>query len=135
MALNRVSRAPERYLETRPDGERASVRVSLGGVARLCAEWSRPLGRPTARLGLARGGEARAETGGRSRALVQEAKEPYVSAMARHIQALAGRLRDGGRGSETAHPARDLLRVLEAGDESARIREAVWLAGPRGRDA
>jgi predicted dehydrogenase len=54
--LNRVSHAPERYLEMRLDCEKASLRLSLGGVARASVEWSNRLGRPAGRLSFVRGG-------------------------------------------------------------------------------
>ncbi|HUG37325.1 MAG TPA: Gfo/Idh/MocA family oxidoreductase [Candidatus Limnocylindrales bacterium] len=135
LALNRVSHAPERYFEMRLDCERASLRISLGGVGRVSADWSRRLGRPTARFGLARGGEARVEAGGRSRVLVREPKDPYVSATTRHLEVLTERLRAGGRDARAARGAGDLLRIVEAGYESARTGETVWLAPPSSVDA
>ena len=38
--FNRISHAPERYMEMRLDCEEASVRMSLGGLARAGVEWS-----------------------------------------------------------------------------------------------
>ena len=64
LMLNRVSRAPERYLEMRIDCEKASLRISFGGLARASLSWSRSLGRPAGRFSLVRGGEARLESGG-----------------------------------------------------------------------
>ena len=130
LLCNRISHAPERYLEMRLDCERASLRLSLGGVARLGAEWRGRSRRPTARLALARGGEARVESCAGSRVLVREGREPYVTATARHIEALAERIRDGRPGVESARRARDLLRLVEAGYESARTGQTVKLASP-----
>ena len=53
-----------------------------------------------------------------------------MTATARHIEALAERIRDGRPGVESARRARDLLRLVEAGYESARTGQTVKLASP-----
>src|SRR5713226_5876242 len=92
LAMNRVSHAPERYLEMRLDCERASLRLSLGGVARASVAWSGRLGRPTARASFVKGGEAREESGGRSVAYVKEKSPAVMSATARHLERFVAQL-------------------------------------------
>lgn len=127
IAFNRVSRAPMRYLEMRLDCERASVRVSLGGVARASAGWSAELKRPTFRLSAVRGGEARAESGGRSRLLAVEKKPAFASATATHLSHFIAEIKAGRTSNEDARHAREILRIALAGYESARRGETVWL--------
>ena len=55
-SFNRITHAPEKYLEMRLDCEQASLRISLGGVARVSVEWSRQAGRPVFKAGLLKGG-------------------------------------------------------------------------------
>lgn len=123
--LNRVTHAPERYLEMRLDCEKASIRVSLGGVARASVEWSRRAGRPVFRAGLLQGGEARVEEGGKSRSLVRQREAGYMPATAAKLSAFAERIRLGQVGTDSAEHAREVLRISLAGYESARTGETV----------
>src|SRR6185437_11668776 len=84
--FNRVTEAPEKYLEMRLDCERASLRLSLGGVARIAVDWSRRAGRPVLRSGLVRGGQARAEAGGRSWVYANARRTEFASATAEHLR-------------------------------------------------
>jgi predicted dehydrogenase len=131
-AFNRVSHAPMRYLEMRLDCREASLRLSLGGVARLSLEWSAERRRPTLRASLARGGEARVERGGESRTIWREARPGFAAATAGQLREMIAAIRDGHVGLERAEHARELLRVVFAGYESARAGETVWLTA-RGR--
>ena len=68
LVMNRVSHAPERYLEMRVDCHDASIRISLGGVARLAFDWSKPLGRQSGRQSRTpRSGRPHRATGNRER--------------------------------------------------------------------
>jgi predicted dehydrogenase len=130
-AFNRVSHAPMRYLEMRLDCRAASLRLSLGGVARVSLEWSAERRRPTLRASLARGGESRVERGGASRTICREARPAFASATAEQLREMIGEIRAGRAGLEGAEHAREVLRVVFAGYESARTGETVWLT-PRG---
>jgi predicted dehydrogenase len=130
LLCNRISHAPERYLEMRVDCEKASFRLSFGGVARAAVDWSRVLGRPIARLSLVKGGEARVEANGRSRVIVSERTEGRAAATARHLQQLLNALTNGTASNDQAGHARELLRIVRAGYESARTGETVWLQRP-----
>jgi predicted dehydrogenase len=127
VTLNRLSHALERYLEMRVDCETASLRLSLGGVARASLDWSRVLRRPIVRCSLARGGEARVEAGGRSRTIVRERTDGVAPATARNLQELIDDLQRGTATNDRARHARELLRIVAAGYESARTGETVWL--------
>lgn len=128
LLLNRVSHAPERYLEMRLDCEKASLRLSLGGVARAAVEWSSRLGRPTGRWSFVRGGEARAESGGRSRVYVQEAQPAFMSATAAHLERFVGEISRDPLDYGAAEHAREVLRLALAGYESAESGEVVRFA-------
>ncbi len=127
LVLNRVSHAPERYLEMRLDCERASLRISLGGVARASLDWSKALRRPIMRFSFVKGGEARLERGGRSTLMAQERRDAYASATSTHLRKFLEAIRSGERANHAARHARELLRIVFAGYESARTGETVWL--------
>jgi predicted dehydrogenase len=127
LTFNRVSHAPERYLEMRVDCERASLRLSFGGVARAGLDWSRLLRRPIARLSLGKGGEARVEAGGRSRVLARGWREPRAPATAALLAEWLDEIRRGAASLDRARHARELLRIVFAGYESARSGRTVRL--------
>ncbi len=114
--LNRVSHAPMRYLEMRLDCERASVRISLGGVARLALDWA---GRPRLRTSLHKGGEAREERDGRSRVFATMARPAFLPATIAHLRDFVSRIEAGSRDLAAAESARTVLRTSLAGYESA----------------
>ncbi len=127
LVMNRISRAPERYLEMRLDCERASLRLSLGGVARASVEWSKRLGRPTGRFSFVKGGEAREESGGRSSVYVQEKRPAFMPATAAHLRRFAAEIESGSRNYEPALHAREVLALALAGYEAAASGETIWL--------
>lgn len=125
LALNRVSHAPERYLEMRLDCERASLRLSLGGVARASLEWSKRLGRPAARVSFVKGGEAREESGGRSVVYVKEKTPAFMSATALHLDRFVSQIESGARDYSAVLQAREILRLALAGYEAAASGETI----------
>jgi len=125
--FNRVTEAPEKYLEMRLDCERASLRLSLGGVARLAVDWSRRAGRPVVRSGLVRGGQARAEAGGRTWVYAQAKRPEFATATAEHLRVFLGEMKQPRRQLDSALEAREILRTVFAGYESARTGETVRL--------
>lgn len=127
LVLNRVSHAPERYLEMRVDCHDASIRVSLGGVARLAFTWSKPLGRPVTRFSFVKGGEARIERGGRAEVLTQDREQAFARATAAKFSDFLARVRSGSTDNSEARHARALIRLVEAGYESARAGRTVAL--------
>ena len=130
LVLNRVSHAPERYLEMRVDCRDASIRLSLGGVARLSFDWSKPLGRPIARFGFVRGGEARIERGGRSEVLVRERQSAFATATAAKLESFLDRIDRGEVDTSEAVHARALIALVEAGYRSAETGTTIHVGGP-----
>lgn len=122
--LNRVTHAPMRYLEMRLDCERASLRLSLGGVARASIEWN---GRPSLRAGFVKGGEAREERDGRSQVYAKMAQPAFLSATAAHLEDFVDRIRRGDVGLEAAEHAAAVLRLALAGYASAERKAPVRL--------
>ena len=133
-SFNRVSHAPEKYLEMRLDCENASLRLSLGGVARFSVEWSRNAGRPVVKAGLLKGGQARAEVEGRSRVYSSSKKGEFASATAEHLKFFLDEMRQSPPPLAGAREAREILRLVFAGYESARTGETVRFERP-GADA
>ncbi len=129
IAFNRVSHAPERYLEMRLDCEQASLRLSLGGVARISAAMTRYQGRtsPSLRYSYVKGGEARAEVGGRSTVIAQEATMAFASATAAHLRDFLKEMGESSPANARAQHAREILRVVFAGYESAQKRTVINL--------
>ena len=124
-SFNRVSHAPEKYLEMRLDCENASLRLSLGGVARFSVEWSRNAGRPIVKAGLLKGGQARAEVEGRSRVYSSSKKGEFASATAEHLKFFLEEMRQSPPSLAGAREAREILRLVFAGYESAKTGETV----------
>jgi predicted dehydrogenase len=127
LLCNRVSHACQRYLEMRVDCEKASLRVSFGGLARATVEWSGVLSRPITRLSLVKGGEARIEAAGRSRVITTERSEGRARATALNLRALIDTIQKGTMSTDQARHARELIRIVCAGYESAKTGETVWL--------
>lgn len=128
LMMNRVSHAPQRYLEMRVDCEEASLRLSFGGVARASLEWSREARRPIFRASFVRGGEARVEQGGRSRVFASDQQEGRPKATARVLTEMIADIRAGRITLEPVQHARALVRTIFSGYESARLGETVNIA-------
>lgn len=128
LLMNRVSRAPMRYLEMRIDCEKASLRLSFGGVAKVGAEWSGEAGRPVFRASMVKGGEARVERGGRSTILAYDRQEARPMATARLVGEMIAAIRAGRISLASVNHARSLAQTIYAGYESARRGETVNVA-------
>jgi predicted dehydrogenase len=130
-SFNRITHAPEKYLEMRLDCEKASLRLSLGGVARFSVEWSRHARRPLTKFGFVRGGQARAEVDGRSHTYSSARRPEFASATAEHLRYFLSEMRKPVRSLVGAEHAREILRLVFAGYESANSGETVRLNGAR----
>ena len=128
LMMNRVSRAPPRYLEMRMDCEDASIRLSFGGVAKATIEWSREARRPVFRASFVKGGEARVEQGGRSRILAYDKLEGRPMATARVLKDMIADIRAGRISLDAVNHARELARTIFSGYASARRGETVNIA-------
>jgi predicted dehydrogenase len=127
-SFNRITHAPEKYLEMRLDCELASLRISLGGVARVSVEWSRRAKRPIVKAGLLKGGQARAEKDGGSHAYSSSKRGEFASATAAHLRYFLSEMKKPQRSLDGAQHAREILNLVFAGYESARTGETVHLA-------
>jgi predicted dehydrogenase len=127
ITLNRLSRAPERYLEMRLECEEASVRISLGGVAYARLGWSRARKRPTWGAACARGGEARVERDGRSERIALEWRDGFAPATAIHLAEFVCSIDAGREPTNSARHALTLLEIVHAGYESARTGQTIPL--------
>ena len=119
VVINRVSHAPKKYIEMRLDCERASLRASLGGVAAIELGWNSLRKRPKFRFSLASGGEARWEDGGRSRLILRQSRAAFFGAAATHFEQFLSAVRAGTEPAVSARHAREVLKVVFAGYESA----------------
>ncbi len=126
-AFNRVSHAPEKYLETRIDCRDASLRLSLGGVARLKVEWSRQAGRPVARFGFVKGGQSVVERKGVPATMQSAAQPEFDRATAQHLREFLSDIGAHPPSLDAAMRAREVLRMVFAAYESAESGETVWL--------
>jgi predicted dehydrogenase len=129
--FNRVSHAPMRYLETRLDCTEASLRISLGGLARASIQWSSERRRPTLRASLVGGGESRAERSGKSRAVVRSRQQMFAGATARHLQEFIAELNHGRIDLGPVIHSREVLRAALAAYESATIGATVSMKAGR----
>jgi predicted dehydrogenase len=125
--FNRISHAPEKYLETRIECRDASLRISLGGVARFKLEWSRRARRPVTRFGLVRGGQSEVERNGRPAPLRSSSRPEFDSATAENLRAFLSDVRQPSPPLEMAEHSREVLRAVFAAYESAESGETVWL--------
>jgi predicted dehydrogenase len=126
-SFNRISHAPEKYLESRIDCRDASVRISLGGVARFKMEWSREARRPVAKFGFVKGGQSIVERNGRPRTLLSSRNSEFASATAQHLRAFLTDIRQPTPPLDLAEQSREVLRAVFAAYDSTESGETVWL--------
>ena len=126
-SFNRISHAPEKYLERRIDCEKASIRISLGGVARFSIDWAKNSNRFYMKHGFVRGGQARAEVNGLPRTFCNSAKPEFAAATAEHLKLFLQQMALAQRPIDAAEHARDVLKLVFAGYQSANSGETVRL--------
>ena len=119
IVFNRMSHAPTRYFEMRLNCEKAALRASLGGLARLDLGWNSEARRPKVRWSLTRGGEARLERGGDSKLLAKQADAAFGSAAALHIAGFAQAILQQIQQDVYMENGRKILQILLACYESA----------------
>ncbi len=127
LTLNRLSRAPQRYLEMQLECLDAAVHISLGGVAYAGLELTRARKLPLVRAAFARGGEARVERQGRSIQIAREANEPYTSATATHLADFLRDLEAQREPQNSAEHARSLIQIVRAAYDSARTGQTIQI--------
>jgi predicted dehydrogenase len=130
LSLNRVSNAPERYLEMRLDCEKASLRASLGGVARAKLEVTRFMGKnlPHAQISVVKGGELRVEANGTSKVIASEPRPAFAKATAGNLRSILEDRRHCRRPQKSALHAHEILRIIFAGYKSAQTGQTVEMS-------
>lgn len=122
IVFNRMSHSPMRYFEMRLNCEKAALRASLGGLARVELGWNSQTRHPKVRWSLTKGGEARLEHGGGSKLLVKQPDAAFGLAAARHIASFAQSIRQGSQMDIHMENSRKILQILLASYESAENR-------------
>lgn len=119
IVMERLTRGPDRYLEMRLVGERAVVRTSIGGRARIAAGLRTPSKRPYLEVTLARGGRAVLEDAAGSKVLATEGLNPFADATARLLAGFFKAIGDGGEPPSSIRDNRETLALVIAAYESA----------------
>ncbi|MHC4934538.1 MAG: Gfo/Idh/MocA family protein [Planctomycetota bacterium] len=120
IVLDRACRGRHRYLETRIDGEHASLRASIGGRLGLSMFVSAASRLPRVRLDFAGGGQAWREVGDRRTLLARNPRDIFAFASAQHLRAVVDAVAQGREPPNSARHAREIVRVIEAAYSSAR---------------
>jgi predicted dehydrogenase len=124
IVLDRVCRGPHRYLEMRLDGERASLRASIGGRAGISVSFA-PRRSPGARLEWAGGGQAWLEVGERRRVLARNPRNAFALGTARNLSQAIDAVSRGDSPPCSVQDARGILAVVGAAYLSARTGRRV----------
>ena len=125
--LNRLSNAPERYLDMRLDGENASIQTSIGGEVRLEAGIHTRQRRPFVSLNFAKGGKAVLQKGTQSRIIARDGINPFASSTAYHFNNFIDSIRSGSTPPGTVADNRRTLALVFAAYDSAEKDRTVYL--------
>lgn len=117
--LNRLSHAPERYLDMRLDGEFASVKTSIGGRVRFAAGVHTREKRPFLNVNFIKGGSAVLQNGNRSRIIAKDGINPFASATAHHFENFLDSAAEGKTPPAAAEDNLKTLALVFAAYESA----------------
>ncbi len=115
---NRLCKGETQYFEVRADTERASIRASFGGRARILAGLFRST-RPSLRLEFGPSGMAWRERAGQREFLARNPKEPGMIATRSVIERTLTAFRDGTEPPASGQAGRDVLAVIAAAYRSA----------------
>ena len=125
--LNRLSKARERYLDMRLDGEHASVHTSIGGEIHFEAGLHTRQKRPFMGLSFVKGGKAVLQNGTRSKIIAKDGINPFASSTAWHFNNFIDALRDGSTPTGTVADNRKTLALVFAAYDSAENRRPLEL--------
>lgn len=115
---NRLCKGETQYFEVRADTERASVRASFGGRARLLAGMFRSP-RPSLRFEYGVSGMAWRERAGKREFLARNPKDPGMVATRSVIERTLRAFADGSEPPASGEAGRDVLAVIAAAYHSA----------------
>jgi predicted dehydrogenase len=128
IVLNRMTKAPERYLEMRLDGEHASIQTSIGGEVRFQAGLHTRERKPFFGLDFVKGGKAVLQNGNREKIIAKDGMNPFASSTAFHFANFVKAIREGGKPpAGDAADNRKTLALVFAAYDSAEARQAVYL--------
>ena len=128
IVLDRVCRGVHRYLELRLDGERGSLRASIGGRAGVSLGLAPRSRRPALRLDWAAGGQAWLERGDTRRVLARNPGAIFAHATARNLEGTLDAVATGEPLPCSAPFARGIAAVVEAAYQSARQGRVIAIA-------
>ncbi len=126
--LNRLSNAPERYLDMRLDGENASVYTSIGGEVRVEAGLHTRQKIPFFGLNFVKGGKAVLQNGTKSKIIAKDGINPFASSTAYHFNNFVDAINDGGIPPGTIADNRKTLALVFAAYDAAEARQTINLA-------
>jgi predicted dehydrogenase len=127
ITLNRLSNAPERYLDMRLDGENASIHTSIGGEVAFEAGLHTRQRRPFVRLNFAKGGKAVLQKGTSSKIIARDGINPFASSTAHHFGNFVDAIRNNTTPPGSAADNRKTLALVFAAYDSAEKRRTVYL--------
>jgi predicted dehydrogenase len=125
--LNRLSNAPERYLDMRLDGENASVYTSIGGEVRFEAGLHTGQKRLFFGLNFVKGGKAVLQNGTKSKIIAKDGINPFASSTAYHFNNFIEALNNGSEPQGTAADNRKTLALVFASYDAAEARQTISL--------
>lgn len=123
--LNRLSNAPERYLDMRLDGEFASVQTSIGGQVRFEAGIHTREKRPFLGLNFIKGGSAILQNGNKSKIIAKDGINPFASSTAYHFGNFINAIEKGETPPATAQDNLKTLALVFAAYDSAESHCAI----------
>ena len=126
--LNRISKARERYLDMRLDGELASIHTSIGGEVRFEAGIHTKEKRPFLHFHFAQGGKAVLQDGNKSKVIARDGIDPFASATAHHFRTFIGAIENGRVPTGSAADNRNTLAMVLAAYDSAESGRAIELS-------
>ena len=115
---NRLCKGETLYFEVRADTERASLRASFGGRARVMAGLFRST-KPTVRMEYGVSGMAWRERAGKREFLARNPKDPGMIATRNVIERTIAAFKDGTEPPASGEVGRDVLTVIAAAYRSA----------------
>ena len=127
--LNRLSNAPERYLDMRLDGENASISTSIGGEVRFEAGLHTRQKRPFLGLNFVKGGKAVWQNGTKSKIIAKDGLNPFASATAYHFANFIQAVKEGGTPPGTVQDNIKTLALVFAAYDAAEAGRTIKLAG------
>jgi len=125
--LNRLSSAPERYLDMRLDGENASVYTSIGGEVRFEAGLHTRQKLPFFGLNFVKGGKAVLQNGTQSKIIAKDGINPFASSTAYHFNNFVNALKNGSEPPGTIADNRKTLALVFAAYDAAEARRTIYL--------